>query len=143
VHRLIALHYIHNPDPNTLTFVNHINHIRTDNTIDNLEWVSPTQNSQDKGFRGHGTPVTIYNEREFWEQCPHAVVVEDHNGIEFTNLFYDPDEESFYVMMEWNQMYYKRTTYLRNGMSFVSVLDANGQKRQIYFRTFHREYNQT
>ena len=43
VHRLVALHFIDNPD--NKPEVNHINHIRDDNRVSNLEWVSKSENN--------------------------------------------------------------------------------------------------
>lgn len=42
VHRLVAETYI--PNPNNLTQVNHKNGVRTDNRLENLEWVSCSDN---------------------------------------------------------------------------------------------------
>lgn len=42
VHRLVAECYI--PNPNNHQQVNHINGIKTDNHVNNLEWVSQSQN---------------------------------------------------------------------------------------------------
>ena len=46
IHRLVALHYISNP--NNLPQVDHINRIRTDNRIENLRWVSVSENNINK-----------------------------------------------------------------------------------------------
>lgn len=43
VHRLVATAFI--PNPRQLPFVNHINGCRTDNSIQNLEWVTLRENS--------------------------------------------------------------------------------------------------
>lgn len=51
VHRLVAIHFIANP--NNCPEVNHINTIKTDNHISNLEWNTSVQNTQHAFITGH------------------------------------------------------------------------------------------
>jgi hypothetical protein len=46
VHRLVALSFIENMDPETKNYINHKNSIRNDNNVENLEWITASDNSK-------------------------------------------------------------------------------------------------
>jgi hypothetical protein len=46
LHRLVALTFIENDDPKNKVYVNHINGNKLDNSVKNLEWVTPSENNK-------------------------------------------------------------------------------------------------
>lgn len=70
VHRLVALTFIANP--NNLEFVNHINCIKDDNRLANLEWMSIRQNTDhalenDLYYRGEDITISKLTEDQVRE----------------------------------------------------------------------------
>ena len=59
VHRLVATHFI--PNPENKPIINHIDRDRNNNTVENLEWVTYSENT----IHWHKTRI---NKRKIWEQ---------------------------------------------------------------------------
>ena len=65
IHRLIALHYI--PNPNNYLEIDHINRIRTDNRIENLRWVTKQEQNANRIMPPSNTGekyITKYKKRD-------------------------------------------------------------------------------
>lgn len=72
IHRLVAEAFI--PNPNNKPEVNHINGIRTDNRVENLEWVTRCENMQHAkknglrpDFKGENNPASILDHKKVFE----------------------------------------------------------------------------
>ena len=76
-HRIIGLQFI--PNPNNLPEIDHINHNKLDNRIENLSWVSKSENQRNKTSWRH--------QYIFLDELPEtAEPLEAYNGHEFDGL---------------------------------------------------------
>jgi hypothetical protein len=108
VHRLVAIAFISNPSNKTQ--VNHINGIKTDNSVSNLEWCTPQENTD------HKYQVLGYKHPSGFEFNRGKVLLNTETGI-------------FYPCITEAQKAYKNAAHLsckllgkrRNNSSLVEV----------------------
>ena len=137
-HRLIALQFIPNPD--NLSEVDHINHNRADYHIDNLRWVSSSNNQRNKSIhRG-----VRYN---YIDKLPDDYIdvdtYETRNGLrEFDNkeYYYSSSTDLFYY---YNGRQY-RILHINHGYNdalCVSMTDKNKRLVKVYYTKFKLQYD--
>lgn len=107
VHRLVAMSFIPNPDDKP--YVNHINGIKTDNSIENLEWSTAKENTD------HGIKLGLINgikgEKNCFSMLSNSDVLEIRKIHENCKITYRETAKKYNVTGENISMIVKRKTW--------------------------------
>jgi hypothetical protein len=128
-HRLIALQWLDNP--NIYTDIDHINHDRADNHIQNLRWCSRSENTNNKGsYQG-------YTAEYVDEISPDAIIVKDYSKWNFDFLYFHENVFYFYNGIQFRKLHINEA---KSGAVYVNCCDVDEKKRAIMYAKFKREY---
>ena len=134
-HILIAKQFIHNDDPEHKTKVDHYNHIRNDNHLENLHWCTQTENNRNKSSH-------LGVQYEFVDEIDdESIEVTDYGKHQFENYYYDQTVDEFYF---WNGKQYRKlhiNTNKSSGSLYVNMMDTDNKKVNIYFSQFKKLYD--
>ena len=130
-HRVIATQWLDNP--NNYPEIDHIDRNPMNNRLNNLRWVSSSENLKNK---------TIYNgidanyEDELSED---AIEVNEYGKHKFEFLYFDNDKFYYYTGAAYRELYYN--TDKRSGALYVNVRDINHKHAAICLNKFKKLYN--
>ena len=130
-HRVIALHFIPNPDPEHLTEVNHNNQISNDNRIKNLEWVTPSANRKDR------QPYTLSKKRYTKELPDGSILITQYKGFTSKDYYYAPNTKAILKKVKDRFQYLTIKDY-STGEQF-SLFDTN----QVQHLFSHSKFTRT
>ena len=120
-HRIIAQQFI--PNPNNLPQVDHVNHNRADNRIENLRWCSGSENQRNK--TGWGDHKYTYID----ELSETAESLDAYNGHEFDGLFIDYETQKLYL---WNGIKYRELIGTRyKGNIYYQAYDIENKMARL------------
>lgn len=127
VHRLVAKAFIYNDDPDHKDAVNHINGIKSDNHVWNLEWCTDSENrihalktGLAKGLSGEENGASKCKEKQAHKICK---LLEANKSI---NEIYEITGVSKNII--WNILHHISWTHVSNNYDFSNYLFGKKQK---------------
>ena len=133
VHVIVAKQWIENDNPESKTQVDHINHDRTDNRLENLRWITPSGNQYNKtSYAG--------NTFEYLEELSDlAFELLYYNEHDFENIWFEPDGDCFYYYTgtQYREIHYcERDT----GALYIQIRDAKNVRTTINLNKFKKHF---
>ena len=128
LHRILARHFVPNPD--NLPEVDHIDRDKTNNSIENLRWVSASENIRNRG------QYTLQR-REYLNVAPNDITeITTFNDVEYGENKYFFCFEDDRVVKRFNDHRWQLLAQTpHNGYLRVNMTDINGRRHNIYVHT--------
>lgn len=131
-HVIIAKQFIPNDDPELKSQVDHKNRNKADYHLDNLRWVSQSENQKNKeSYKGVNY--------EYVDEIPdESIVVDTYGAHKFENYYYHDNVFYFYNGIQYRKLH---IIEYKNGSKCVHMTDSNGENIGVYYNKFKKQYD--
>ena len=128
---------INNDDPKNKKIVDHINHCRFDYHVDNLRWVTSSDNNKNASIK-----KGVKQEYIAVNDAPDGLInVTKYNNHTFNDLYYHLDDNNnltFYVLDSLGHQY--RKLNVNNKNNTVRARNTNNKQVDISLNQFRKRY---
>ena len=134
-HTIIAKQFIDNK--NNYPCIDHINHNRTDNRIENMRWTTYKNNNINrKSFRGKDYKYIDYSDINNSDM----IIIDQYNDNEFEDYYYNISTNAFYydTGVNYKELHINND---KNNQSFVNMINTNDKSIRLYVNKFKRLYD--
>ena len=128
VHRLVAEQFIHNDNPEIKIQVGHIDRNMLNNSLENLRWVSPSENCRNSTRH---TFITQPQPNEYLNEMPENVhQIDSYKQFQFDSYYFDIDSDRILMITCTNRIKVLKPTPKCN---IVIMKDNNGRKHKFEY----------
>ena len=133
-HIIIAKQFIKNDDPINKNQVDHIDRNQLNNDINNLRWVSPSENCRNRSSHKNSRCEYFDN---IDDDC---ILVDVYGKHQLEDYYYDEKTDTFYL---YNGVKYRKLkiNYTIYNKPFVCGRDINNKNIRIFYSRFKKQYN--
>lgn len=139
LHKVIAEQFIENDNPEQKTEIDHLNGIKNDNRIENLEWVTHEENLRRR--KKHTKQAS-----EFLDSLDglNVVQITEYQGEKFDRYYYDKDNEKLYLRTRAKRnkdgtpnFHYKLVKpCFHNNLNIITLLPLDGGSKSWGYNKF-------
>ena len=132
-HRILAKHFIPNPDD--LPEVDHIDRDKANNALENLRWVTRSQNNNNRTMKKYG-------KREFLDHAPNDITeIRTFNDVDYPENRYFFCFENDRVVQRVNDHKWQWLAQTpQNWYLLIKMRDINGHYHHVYFHKLIRHF---
>lgn len=144
-HRIIGIQFLENPDPINFDVIDHLNHDKTDNRLQNLRWTSQSSNiynkSSNKGIQynfiddlpDEAVVVDFYETRTERREFDEGKYYYYHDESNNEDVFYGKITDDLYKVLHHN--------INKSGNEFVALRDINNRQVGVYINRYKFQHD--